>query len=112
MSTTIAKPLPGEAWLDNPRRAPMPATLAPDRTALAFHRSLPGYLPSPLVAAPVAAAALGAAAVWVKDESSRFGFSLHRVTSSSDSASLLRRRMHRRRLDSLTLLWVLPGPQS
>ena len=38
-----------------------------------FHRRLPGYAPTPLLAAPDLAAAAGVGAVLVKDESSRFG---------------------------------------
>jgi diaminopropionate ammonia-lyase len=83
MATTHAQLLPGEVWLDNPRRAPMPAHLAPDRTALAFHQSLPGYQPTRLAPAPTAAAALGAAQVWVKDESSRLGLPAFKILGAS-----------------------------
>ncbi len=41
--------------------------------ALAFHRTIPGYEPTPLVSLDALAAHLGVARVWVKDESLRFG---------------------------------------
>ncbi len=41
--------------------------------ALAFHRTIPGYEPTPLVSLDALAAHLGVAQVWVKDESLRFG---------------------------------------
>ena len=47
--------------------------------ALAFHRALPGYEPTPLVDARSAAEALGVARVWVKDESSRLGLPAFKV---------------------------------
>jgi diaminopropionate ammonia-lyase len=53
---------------------------------LAFHRSLPGYEPTPLVAAPAAAAALGVARVLVKDESSRLGLPSFKVLGASWAA--------------------------
>lgn len=51
--------------------------------ALEFHRSLPGYAPTPLVLAPVAAEALGVARVWVKDESSRLGLPSFKILGAS-----------------------------
>jgi diaminopropionate ammonia-lyase len=50
---------------------------------LEFHRSLPGYAPTPLVDARAAAGALGVARVWVKDESSRLGLSSFKVLGAS-----------------------------
>jgi diaminopropionate ammonia-lyase len=50
---------------------------------LEFHRSLPGYRPSPLVESPGAARALGVARVLVKDESSRFGLPSFKVLGAS-----------------------------
>src|SRR3954449_4273221 len=38
-----------------------------------FHRALPDYRVTPLTACPRAANALGIGALWVKDESARFG---------------------------------------
>ncbi len=49
----------------------------------AFHRSLPGYAPTPLVAAPALAAELGVGRVLVKDESARFGLGAFKVLGAS-----------------------------
>ncbi len=60
-------------WAINPFRQsgvfPLPST-APVR---AFHRSLPGYQPTPLVRRPVLARELGIADLYVKYEGTRFG---------------------------------------
>ena len=53
------------------------------RLARKFHRSLPGYEPSPLVALDALAADLGVANVWVKDESHRFGLGAFKVLGAS-----------------------------
>jgi diaminopropionate ammonia-lyase len=44
----------------------------PDGDAAEFHRTLPGYAPTPLVEAPALAAELGVGRLFVKDESARF----------------------------------------
>lgn len=62
---------PDPAWL----------TAAPDVEA--FHRSLPGYAPTPLVALPALAAELGLGDVRVKDESKRFGLNAFKVLGAS-----------------------------
>ena len=54
---------------------------------LRFHRTLPGYAPTPLVEAPAAAAALGVARVLVKDESNRFGLRAFKVLGASGATS-------------------------
>lgn len=51
--------------------------------ALAFHRSLPGYAPTPLVPLPALARELGIAEVHVKDESSRLGLPAFKVLGAS-----------------------------
>lgn len=51
--------------------------------ALAFHRKLPGYTPTPLVATPGVAAKLGVRRVWVKDESSRVGLPAYKILGAS-----------------------------
>jgi diaminopropionate ammonia-lyase len=55
--------------------AAVPAALVPDLdpAVAEFHRSLPGYAPTPLVALPALAATLGLGEIWIKDESRRFG---------------------------------------
>jgi diaminopropionate ammonia-lyase len=56
---------------------------APPAGPLAFHRTLPGYAPTPLVEAPAAATALGVRRVLVKDESSRLGLPSFKVLGAS-----------------------------
>ena len=48
-------------------------SLSVQRDAQAFHRTIPGYVPTPLVSLPNLARRLGVAQVLVKDESKRFG---------------------------------------
>jgi diaminopropionate ammonia-lyase len=57
------------------RQAEVPAGLcpAPPGDPGAFHRTLPGYAPTPLVALPALAGSLGIGELWVKDEGARFG---------------------------------------
>lgn len=67
-------------------RNPAPAEFAadPDLDAvLPFHRKLPLYAPTPLVAAPGLAAKLGVHRVWVKDESSRLGLPAYKILGAS-----------------------------
>jgi len=58
-------------WRSGPQAA-ADARPVPDEL-LAFHRLLPGYVPTPLVELPEVAARLGVGQVLVKDESDRFG---------------------------------------
>ena len=51
--------------------------------ARAFHRTLPGYRATALVGLPGLAAQLGVGAVWVKDESDRFGLPAFKVLGAS-----------------------------
>jgi diaminopropionate ammonia-lyase len=51
--------------------------------ALAFHRSLPGYIETPLVRLPDVARELGIGAVVVKDEESRLGLPSFKILGSS-----------------------------
>jgi diaminopropionate ammonia-lyase len=51
--------------------------------ARAFHESLPGYAPTPLVSLPELAAELGVGRVLVKDESSRLGLPAFKVLGAS-----------------------------
>ena len=70
------------SWYCSPaaRRWTCPAGPA---DALAFHRSLPGYEPTPLVPVPALAAELGVGRVLVKDESSRLGLPAFKVLGAS-----------------------------
>src|SRR5262245_65435821 len=61
--------------------------------AHAFHQSLPGYSPTPLILVPELAAELGVGRVLVKDESSRLGLPAFKVLgASSPCRQVLRRR--------------------
>src|SRR5215472_12699836 len=51
--------------------------------ACTFHRSLPGYAPTPLVPVPAIAAELGVGRVLVKDESSRLGLPAFKILGAS-----------------------------
>jgi diaminopropionate ammonia-lyase len=63
------------------------ATRADD--TLAFHRGLPGYRPTPLVADPRLARELGVGRVFVKDESDRFGLPAFKTLGVSWAVSRL-----------------------
>lgn len=63
-----------------------PLARVPAAPALEFHRSLPGYAPTPLVEAPHAAAALGVERVLVKDESGRLGLPSFKILGASWAA--------------------------
>lgn len=73
-----------ERLVANPLAAPLPRDLA--APGLEFHRSLPGYAPTPLVEAPAAARALGVERVLVKDESSRLGLPSFKILGASWAA--------------------------
>jgi diaminopropionate ammonia-lyase len=53
------------------------------RDALAFHRSLPGYAPTPLVSVPELARQLSVGRILVKDESSRLGLPAFKILGAS-----------------------------
>ncbi|TYL50490.1 pyridoxal-phosphate dependent enzyme [Agromyces mariniharenae] len=52
-----------------------------------FHRTLPGYRPSPLVEAPELAAELGVGRVFVKDESSRLGLPAFKILGAAHAVA-------------------------
>ena len=54
-----------------------------NRRPLEFHRKLPGYSPTPLVAADSIARRLGVGSVLIKDESDRFGLPSFKILGSS-----------------------------
>jgi diaminopropionate ammonia-lyase len=73
-------------FLDNRfRKEPVSSELLPPRSkdARAFHRTLPGYAPTLLVALPELAQKLGAKNLWVKDESKRFGLNAFKALGAS-----------------------------
>jgi diaminopropionate ammonia-lyase len=57
----------------------------------AFHRSLPGYSPTPLHDLPGLAASLGLAEVYVKDEGQRFGLEAFKALGASWALHQIRR---------------------
>lgn len=57
----------------------------------AFHRSLPGYAATPLVALPGLAATLGLGAVFLKDEGQRFGLEAFKALGASWALHQIRR---------------------
>src|SRR5215470_18094439 len=66
----------------------------PDQAPIEFHRRLPGYAPTRLADAPGLAHLLGVGAVWVKDESSRFGLPAFKILGASWATYLaLRQRL-------------------
>ena len=88
-------------WAENARWRPQ-AGLFPDYGLEAaervrrFHRTLPGYAPTPLVRMDALAAALGVKAVYVKDESKRFGLNAFKSLGGSYAiACLLAERLGR-----------------
>jgi diaminopropionate ammonia-lyase len=64
-------------------RAGVVAPSGGTRDVLAFHRSLPGYAPTPLHSLPTAARALGVGTLLVKDESRRFGIKAFKALGAS-----------------------------
>jgi diaminopropionate ammonia-lyase len=60
-------------WAVRPGAGRWTAPGADDPAVALFHRSVPGYHPTPLVALPALAARFGVAGLSVKDESDRFG---------------------------------------
>jgi diaminopropionate ammonia-lyase len=70
-------------WLVNPAAGPLPAPSFRSEAALAFHRKLPGYAPTPLVDATSLAQRLGLRRVVVKNESARFGLPSFKLLGAS-----------------------------
>ncbi|GAA1842650.1 diaminopropionate ammonia-lyase [Actinomadura bangladeshensis] len=70
------------AWFSRPAARAWTGPPAPAGVA-AFHRTLPGYAPTPLVELPSLAAELGVRRVFVKDESSRLGLPAFKILGAS-----------------------------
>lgn len=89
------------SWFSSPpaRAWAAPAARAP---ALDFHRSLPGYEPTPLVELPELAEELGVGRVLVKDESSRLGLPAFKVLGASWACHQVLRRHPGARLVTAT----------
>jgi len=64
---------------------------APRDAVRAFHRSLPGYAPTPLHQLPALAASLGVGQILVKDEGHRFGLKAFKGLGASWAIERLRR---------------------
>ncbi len=58
----------------------------------AFHRTLPGFAPTPLRSLPALARELGVAELWVKDEATRLGLAAFKVLGAS--YAIHRHRLH------------------
>ncbi len=74
-------------WAVNPDATRWTAESTVDVAAAGFHRSIPGYRPTPLVTLPAVAARLGVRGVAVKDESDRFGLPAFKVLGASWAAN-------------------------
>ena len=74
-----------------PDGGPVPDYLTPDHAArvLAFHKTIPGYAPTPLISLPDTAKELGVGSLWVKDESKRFSLNAFKVLGGSWAMSQL-----------------------
>lgn len=70
------------AFFDNPGRTGR-VRAAPDPRAARFHRSMPGYAPSPVAEAPSAAAELGLSRLVVKLETERLGLPSFKILGAS-----------------------------
>jgi len=73
----------------NPGRVPVPTAARDSADPREFHRKLPGYAVSPLVAAPALADELGLEVLWVKDESSRLELPSFKILGASWAVSRL-----------------------
>lgn len=71
------------SWYANPDARRWTSSTTPSGDALAFHRSLPGYAPTPLVPLPALADELGVRRLLVKDESSRLGLPAFKVLGAA-----------------------------
>jgi diaminopropionate ammonia-lyase len=73
-----------ETVITNPMRNPSAAAATGAGDApRQFHRTIPGYAPTPLLDAPVSAAAVGAAKLFVKNETERFGLPAFKILGAS-----------------------------
>ena len=73
-------------WYSNPGARRWVSGMAAPRVS-AFHQTLPGYAPTPLVDLPSLAAELGVGRMLVKDESARLGLRAFKVLGASWACS-------------------------
>lgn len=76
----------------NPRAGAVPASEATSTVPLAYHRTVPGYAPTPLLDLPPAAERLGVRRVVVKDESHRLGLPSFKALGASWATAYAVRR--------------------
>lgn len=109
-------------FLDNSARTGA-VSARPDPRAVRFHRSMPGYAPSPVAEAPAAAQQLGLSRLVVKLETERFGLPSFKVLGASwatcralslrsglpPAATFDELRAMTARLDGLTLVAATDG---
>lgn len=81
--------MPRVDWIENPLRAAVPGGAQADDAPVRFHRSLPGYAPTPLIDAPALAAEWGVGRVWLKFEHDRFGLPAFKYLGVSWAAERL-----------------------
>ena len=85
-----------------PDGGPVPEFLSPDhaRQVQNFHKTIPGYAPTPLISLADTAGELGVGRIWVKDESKRFGLNAFKVLGGSYAmGKLLQGRLGLEKLD-------------
>ena len=80
--------MPSSLYL-NHATSPLPAGARPGPEVQVFHRTLPGYRPTPLRDMPALAERAGVGRVLVKDESSRLGLPAFKVLGASWATVLL-----------------------
>ncbi len=100
--TPIASRPAAESLLINPLRHADAPIGSLDTAPSRFHRTMPGYAPTPLLEAPTAAAAIGAARVFVKRETERFGLPAFKIVGASWATA--------RALNDLLAARGLPAP--
>ena len=76
-------PTQGARVVSNWGRGELPFDAGGDTGAIDFHRTLPGYQPTPLIDARPIAEALNLGRVWVKDESARLGMGSFKILGAS-----------------------------
>ncbi|GGT62883.1 diaminopropionate ammonia-lyase [Actinomadura citrea] len=79
---TAPASLDRSSWFARPAARDWTCPPAP-RDVAAFHRTLPGHAPTPLVELPSPAAELGARRLFVKDESARLGLPAFKILGAS-----------------------------
>ena len=79
---------------------------APVFTSASFHKSIPGFVPTPLREAETAAKCLGVRSVHVKDESTRMGMPAFKILGASWATYRALMKHLGLSLGTVTTLWV------